>query len=96
MGFILPSIALAPLVSRMGSKKLRFFVAKVNEKDMTLLKEMLESRAVKPVIDRRYPLAETVEAFRYREAGHARGKVVIRVQEEAANHSAAGASWYPG
>ena len=92
LGFILPALALAPLVSRMGNQKLRFFVAKVTAKDLALLKEMLESRAVVPVIDRRYPLAETVEAFRYRESGHARGKVVIRVQPEAANHSAAGSS----
>lgn len=92
LGWILPAIALGPLVSRMGDKQLRFFIAKINAKDLTLLKEMLESRAVTPVIDRRYPLAEAVEAFRYREAGHARGKVVITIQPEAANHSAAGAS----
>jgi NADPH:quinone reductase-like Zn-dependent oxidoreductase len=32
---------------------------------------------VTPVIDRRYRLSETREAFRYMEEGHARGKVII-------------------
>jgi NADPH:quinone reductase-like Zn-dependent oxidoreductase len=34
---------------------------------------------VRPVIDRTYLLAEAAEAFRYLEAGHAHGKVVIAV-----------------
>jgi NADPH:quinone reductase-like Zn-dependent oxidoreductase len=34
---------------------------------------------VTPVIDRTYALPEVPEALRYLEAGHARGKVVIRV-----------------
>jgi len=32
---------------------------------------------VKPVIDKRYPLSEAAEAFRYLEEGHAQGKIVI-------------------
>lgn len=96
MASVLPAAAIAPLVSRMGSRKLRFFIAKIHAKDLNFVKELLESRAVVPVIDRRYALAETAEALRYREEGHARGKVVITVHEEAVNHSAAGASSYPG
>jgi NADPH:quinone reductase-like Zn-dependent oxidoreductase len=34
---------------------------------------------VTPVIDRRYPLAETAAALRYLETGHARGKVIVNV-----------------
>jgi NADPH:quinone reductase-like Zn-dependent oxidoreductase len=39
----------------------------------------MQSGAVKPVIDRRYRLAESAEAIRYLEKGHARGKIVISV-----------------
>jgi NADPH:quinone reductase-like Zn-dependent oxidoreductase len=43
------------------------------------LKELIEAGKVKPVIDRTYPLSAVPEAIGYLEAGHARGKVVIRV-----------------
>lgn len=46
---------------------------------MLVLKELIESGKVTPVIDRSYPLAEVPEAIRYLEEGHARGKVVITV-----------------
>jgi NADPH:quinone reductase-like Zn-dependent oxidoreductase len=39
----------------------------------------LEAGKVVPVIDRSYPLSEIVQAFRYFEETHARGKVVITV-----------------
>jgi NADPH:quinone reductase-like Zn-dependent oxidoreductase len=44
-----------------------------------VLIELLETGKVVPVIDRRFPLAETAEALRYLEEGHPRGKVVITV-----------------
>ena len=37
----------------------------------------MQDGKVTPVIDRRYPFAETAEAMRYLEAGRARGKVVV-------------------
>ena len=54
---------------------------KPNQKDLVFMKELLEAGKVVPVIDRRYPLNETAEAIRYLEAGHARGKVVITVDQ---------------
>ena len=36
---------------------------------------------VTPVIDRCYPLADAVEAFRRLEAGHVHGKIVVAIQE---------------
>ena len=55
-------------------------IARVNQKDLSFLKELLESGRVRPVVDRRYQLGETAEAVRYLEEGHARGKVVITVE----------------
>jgi len=75
---ILQSVLLGPLISKTGNKKIGFMgIAKLNQKDLVFLKELLEAGSVVPVIDRRYPLSETAEAFRYLEEGHARGKVVI-------------------
>ncbi len=50
-----------------------------NQKDLFLIKELLEAGKVIPVIDGCYPLRETADAFRYFEQVHPRGKVVIRV-----------------
>ena len=55
------------------------FVSSENHEDLIVLKELIESGKVTPVIDRVYPLAEVPEAIRYLEEGHARGKVVITV-----------------
>ena len=76
---ILQAVSLGPLLSWIGSKKMRFFIAKINGKDLRLLKDLLEAGKIVPVIDRRYPLSEVAEAVRYREEGHAQGKVVIAI-----------------
>ena len=56
-------------------------VAKPNQSDLELLEELLEAGNIVSVIDRVYPLSETPEAIRYLEEGHARGKVVITVEQ---------------
>jgi NADPH:quinone reductase-like Zn-dependent oxidoreductase len=78
---IFQGLLLAPLLSRVGSKKARFFIAKLIQKDLVFLKELLEAGKVVPVIDRRYPLSDTAEAIRYLEQGHAQGKIVITVEQ---------------
>jgi NADPH:quinone reductase-like Zn-dependent oxidoreductase len=65
-----------------GGKKFRFFIAKLNQKDLNILKELLESGKVMSVIDRRYTLNEVGEAMRYLEQGHARGKIIVSVRSE--------------
>ncbi|HXT72818.1 MAG TPA: NAD(P)-dependent alcohol dehydrogenase [Candidatus Angelobacter sp.] len=74
---ILQTMLLSPLLSRIGNKKIRFFVANINKKDLVLLRDLLEAGKVVPVIDRRYPLSGVAEALLYAGDGHARGKVVI-------------------
>ena len=69
----------ALVLSRFVSQKLGTLVNKENYEDMLVLKELVESGKVTPVIDRTYPLSEVPEAMRYLEEGHARGKVVITV-----------------
>ncbi len=74
-------ILLGAWVSKTGNKKIGLMAtAKANKKDLLFIKELLEAGKVVPVIDRDYPLAETAEAIRYLEAGHARGKVIITVE----------------
>ncbi len=74
------------LISITGSKKMGIVMWKPNKKeDLVFLKELFEAGKVVPVIDRRYPLSETAEAFRYLEEGHAQGKVVITVEHNDKN-----------
>lgn len=74
---IFQAILLGPWISMTGSRKLGSMLMQQNQADLIVLKNMVESGKVKPVIDRRYPLSELADAFRYLDIGHARGKVVI-------------------
>jgi NADPH:quinone reductase-like Zn-dependent oxidoreductase len=69
------ALALSPF----AGQKLGTFVNRENHEDPMVLKELIESGKITPVIDRTYPLAEVPEAMRYLEEGHARGKAVITV-----------------
>jgi len=75
------AMLLGSLMSRNGDKKMGSMgIAKVNQKDLVYLGELLEAGKIAPVIDTRYPLSEIAEAIRYVEEKHARGKVVITVE----------------
>jgi len=71
----------ALLLSPFVSQRLRPFVARITQEDLVAIRELVEAGRVAPVLDRTYALGDTPEALRYLEAGHARGKVVIRVAE---------------
>ena len=75
------AMLLGPLISMTGRQKMGNSAHKPNQKDLVFMKELLEAGKVVPVIDRRYPLNETAEAIRYLEEGHARGKVVITIEQ---------------
>jgi NADPH:quinone reductase-like Zn-dependent oxidoreductase len=70
----------AMVVSPFVKQKMGFFIASMDPKDLNTLRDLMQSGAVTPVIDRMYPLAQTPEAVAYVEEGHARGKVVITVE----------------
>ncbi len=70
-----------PSLFKTGNQKTYVVSLVQNQKDLVLIKELLESGKVVPVIDGCYPLSEAAEAFRYFEKVHARGKVVITVEQ---------------
>jgi NADPH:quinone reductase-like Zn-dependent oxidoreductase len=75
-------LILGQLLSKIGSKKVLFMgVAKTDKQDLVFIRELLETGKIVPVIDKSYPLSETAEALRYLEKGHARGKVVITLEQ---------------
>ncbi len=70
----------AALLSRFTRQKFVMILAQLGKnEDLSLLRDLLRTRQVTPVVDRCYPLHEAAAAIRYLEAGHARGKVVLVV-----------------
>ncbi|MCE7983355.1 MAG: NAD(P)-dependent alcohol dehydrogenase [Caldilinea sp. CFX5] len=75
------AMLLGPWRSKKGGQQLGNLLAKPCQKDLQLMKELIDAGKVTPVIDRCYPLAGVQAAIRYVEAGHAKGKVVITVAQ---------------
>jgi NADPH:quinone reductase-like Zn-dependent oxidoreductase len=67
------------LISKVGDRRAVRFLAKLSREDLTYLGDLLADGRVKPVIEKRYPLAEVPEALAYLGQGHARGKLVITI-----------------
>ena len=71
---------LGPWLSLTQDKKFSNLLMKINQANLVFMKELIEAGKVKPVIDRCYTLSETADAMRYYQQGHARGKVIIRIE----------------
>jgi NADPH:quinone reductase-like Zn-dependent oxidoreductase len=69
----------AALLSHFVNQKFVMFVSKATKEDLTLLRDLMQSGKMTPVIDRTYPLDNAAAALQYLEQGHARGKVVIKI-----------------
>jgi NADPH:quinone reductase-like Zn-dependent oxidoreductase len=69
----------ALLLSPFVNQKLGTFIASENASDLIVLRELIESGQIKPVIDRTYTLSDVASAIRYLVGGSARGKTVITV-----------------
>ena len=62
-----------------GRRQVRFPIPKHGKQIVEHLKTRIESGAFTPLVDRRYHLAEIVDAYRYVEMGEKLGNVVIKV-----------------
>jgi len=76
---IFSALLLGPILSMVGARWTGLLVwwKPFNRDDVATLKELIAAGKVKPIIDRRYPLSEVVEALRYVDQGRARGKVIV-------------------
>ncbi|MEO0563398.1 MAG: NAD(P)-dependent alcohol dehydrogenase [Chloroflexota bacterium] len=79
-GMLLLTVATMRWVSRGGERWVGMMdTAEPNKADLLVIQDLLASGAVKPVIDRTYPLIEAADAIRYLETMRARGKVILDV-----------------
>jgi NADPH:quinone reductase-like Zn-dependent oxidoreductase len=54
-----------------------FFIARMKSEDLHALCTLMRTGSIRPIIDRRYSLADAASAIAYVEQGHARAKVII-------------------
>ncbi len=80
---IFSAMLLGSLMSIGGNKKIGGVSAKPSQKDLIFMKELIESGKVKPKIDKIYPFADLAKALHYLGEGHAQGKVIITMDEQA-------------
>jgi NADPH:quinone reductase-like Zn-dependent oxidoreductase len=77
------NLVLALIAPLRGGKKVMMNLGRDDPRMAAYLREVLESGAFRPLIDRRYRLDEIVEAYRYVETGRKVGNVVISLQPTA-------------
>jgi NADPH:quinone reductase-like Zn-dependent oxidoreductase len=82
LGVLYQNVVHVLWTARIGRKKAKIPIPRPTPNDINLLRELLAAGKLRPVIDRRYPLAEIAEAFTYVEAGHKTGNVVITVPHD--------------
>ena len=65
--------------SRFSAQKFERYTTTASQADLQSLSDLIAQGKVKPFVEKTYPMSETVEALRYFNAGHTRGKLVIAV-----------------
>jgi NADPH:quinone reductase-like Zn-dependent oxidoreductase len=76
---LLSHVFLAAILSRLDGRRMGLLTswAPFRPADVEAVLALVASGSIRPVIDRRFPLAEVVEALRWVDDGHARGKVLV-------------------
>jgi NADPH:quinone reductase-like Zn-dependent oxidoreductase len=79
LGLLYQNLFLTLWTARFASKKVIFPIPKDSKEDAIFFRELIEAGKFRPVVDRRYPLEQIVEAYKYVEKGQKTGNVVLTV-----------------
>jgi len=80
LGYMAQNPILALVTPIIGNKKVMFPIPKHSDENIVLFKKLIEQGKYKAVIDRKYPLEQIVDAYKYVETGQKTGSVVITVE----------------
>lgn len=80
-GLLFQMMVLQHFLSKYRKKKLGIMGYHVNKEALDGLSSLFEDGKINPVIDKVFPLNETVDAFRYFQQGNFKGKIIISVKE---------------
>jgi NADPH:quinone reductase-like Zn-dependent oxidoreductase len=79
-GPLAQNLLLALVAPLLGGRKVLLNIIRDDPQMASYFREVLESGAFRPLVDRRYRLEEIVEAYRYVETGRKIGNVVISIE----------------
>jgi NADPH:quinone reductase-like Zn-dependent oxidoreductase len=79
IGQLLGRLLRTLLGARIVGPRTKFFIAKVKTADLIVLAQLVDAGKVTPLIDRTYPLQQVPDGLRYLIAGHARGKISVKL-----------------
>ena len=81
MATMLQVLLLGSRTGKVEGKHIGLLMVRPNTKDLLFMTGLYEARKIIPVIDRSFPLNEVPEALRYLGEGHAKGKIIITVEQ---------------
>jgi NADPH:quinone reductase-like Zn-dependent oxidoreductase len=81
--WLLQALFVGPIASLVSGKRMGLMLGwkPFKPEDVEALEQLIAAGKLEPVIDRRYPLDQVVDALRHVDDGHARGKVIVTAQE---------------